>query len=105
MLQISLYGREMATNTASMRIATPWGRATLVEQVALAQSAGDKRFKSLVELLESERGEQLIRFAYSTDGTVRRGPVTLRLKDLAKLRSALAKAPALAAALDLGGDA
>lgn len=96
----------MATNTASAsRIATPWGRATLVEQVALAQSTGDRRFKSLVELLESERGEQLIRFAYSTDGTVRRGPVTLRLKDLAKLRTALAKAPALAAALELGGDA
>jgi hypothetical protein len=45
----------MATNTSSpSRIATPWGRATLVEQVALPQSVGDKRFKSLFELLETE---------------------------------------------------
>jgi hypothetical protein len=96
----------MATNTASpSRIATPWGRATLIEQASFAQNAGDKRFRSLVELLENERGEQLIRFAYSTDGIVRRGPVTLRLKDLPKLRTALAKTPALAAALDLGRDA
>jgi hypothetical protein len=86
-------------------IATPWGRTTLVEQVALAQAVGDKRFKSIVELLETDRGEQLVRFAYSTDGTVRRGPVTLRLKDLSKLRASLAKTPALAAALGLGGDA
>jgi len=96
----------MATHTASpSRIATPWGRATLIEQVSLAQTVGDKRFKSLVELLENERGDQLIRFAYSTDGVVRRGPVTLRLKDMAKLRAALARTPALAAALELGGDA
>jgi len=96
----------MATNTARpTRIATPWGRTTLVEQVGLTQSAGDKRFKSLVELLENEKGEQLVRIAYSTDGVVRRGPVTLREKDLAKLRMALAKSPALSAALGLGGDA
>lgn len=86
-------------------IATPWGRSTLLEQVALPQSAGDKRFKSVVELLETDRGEQLIRFAYTTDGTARRGPVTLRLRDLAKLRAALAKAPNLAEALGLGGEA
>jgi hypothetical protein len=96
----------MATNTASpSRIATPWGRMTLIEQVGLSQSVGDKRFKSLVELLENEKGEQLVRIAYSTDGIVRRGPVTLRQKDLQKLRLALEKAPALAAVLGLGGDA
>lgn len=97
----------MATNTPSRsRIATPWGRSTLLEHVALPQTAGDKRFKSVVELLETDGGDRLIRFAYSTDGVVRRGPVTLRLKDLAKLRTALAKAPTLAEALrDLGGDA
>ena len=96
----------MATNTASpSRIATPWGRSTLLEQVALPQNAGDKRFKSLVELLETEKGDLLVRIAYSTDGTVRRGPVTLRAKDIDKLHLALAKAPALSAALGLGGDA
>lgn len=96
----------MPINTARpAHVATPWGRATLVERVALPQSAGDKRFKSLVELLETDRGEQLVRIAYSTDGTVRRGPVTLRLKDIDKLRAALATAPALAATLGLGDGA
>ena len=93
----------MATTTSSPRIATPWGRTTLVEQVGLPQSVGDKRFKSLVELLETEKGDYLVRIAYSTDGVVRRGPVTLRAKDIAKLHTALAKTPALAAALGLGG--
>lgn len=93
----------MATNTARpTHIATPWGRTTLVEHVALPQSAGEKRFKSVVELLENEKGEQLVRIAYSTDGTVRRGPVTLRRRDLQKLRAILEKAPALAAALEIG---
>jgi hypothetical protein len=97
----------MATNTAPRsHIATPWGRSRLIEHVALPQTAGDKRFKSVIELLETDRGERLIRIAYSTDGVVRRGPVTLRLRDLAKLRTALAKAPTLAEALGaLGGDA
>jgi hypothetical protein len=75
---------------------TPWGPATLVEQLRLPQQAGDKRFASVVELLENDRGERLVRFAYSTDGTTRRGPVTLRERDLARLRKELAKRPALA---------
>ncbi|HEV2590467.1 MAG TPA: hypothetical protein VGU02_01115 [Gaiellaceae bacterium] len=96
----------MASNTTTpSRIATPWGRTTLVEQVTLPQSVGDKRFKSLVELLETEKGDYLVRIAYSTDGSVRRGPVTLRPKDIEKLHTALAKTPALAAVLGLGGDA
>jgi hypothetical protein len=36
-----------------------------------------------------------VRVAYSTDGVVRRGPVTLRARDLDRLRDALEKAPAL----------
>ena len=78
------------------RIATPFGPATLVERVSLPQKVGERRFTSLVELLETERGEQLVRIAYSTDGVVRRGPVTLRARDLARLRDALAKTPSLA---------
>ena len=78
------------------RIATPFGLATLVERVSLPQKVGERRFTSLVELLETERGEQLVRIAYSTDGVVRRGPVTLRARDLARLRDALAKTPSLA---------
>jgi hypothetical protein len=87
------YGRCMTT------IATPWGTATLVERLMLRQQAGDKRFASVVELLENDRGERLVRFAYSTDGTTRRGPVTLRERDLQRLREALAKSPELAEAL------
>jgi hypothetical protein len=98
-----------STATAATRIATPWGPAALVEQLRLSQQAGDKRFTSLVELLDNERGERLVRFAYSTDGTTRRGPVTLRERDLARLRKELARKPLLAEALadafDAGGDA
>jgi hypothetical protein len=78
------------------KTATPFGPATVVERVSLPQKAGDKRFSSVIELLETDRGDRLIRVAYSTDGTVRRGPVTLRARDLERLRTALAKAPELA---------
>ena len=40
-----------------------------------------------------------MRFAYATDGVARRGPVTLRERDLARLRSALAEHPGIAEAL------
>ena len=84
-------------------ITTAWGRATLVDEVKVQQRAGDKRFASLVQLLEDERGDPLVRFAYTTDGVVRRGPVTLRRADLERLRKALAQHEALAAALGIGG--
>jgi hypothetical protein len=83
--------------------ATPWGPATLVERVALKQQAGERRFASVVELLETTRGERLVRFAYSTGGTARRGPVTLRARDVQRLHAALAETPQLADALKLGG--
>jgi hypothetical protein len=75
----------------------------LVEEVTLQQRAGERRFSSHVQLLETEGGERIVRFAYSTGGVVRRGPVTLRARDLDRLRSALAEHPALAQALGLGG--
>ncbi len=84
------------TNTA-----TPWGPATVVERLVLAQRAADKRFSSVVELLETARGERLVRFAYTTGGAARRGPVTLRAADLERLRRALEKTPELAATLGL----
>jgi hypothetical protein len=80
-------------------ITTAWGKATVVDEIKLQQRAGDKRFASLVQLLESEKGEPLVRFAYTTDGVVRRGPVTLRGVDLERLRKALGDHEALAAAL------
>ena len=82
---------------------TPWGTATLVERLVLPQRAGEKRFSSVVELLEDARGERLVRFAYTTGGVSRRGPVTLRSRDLTRLREALAKTPVLAETLGLGG--
>ena len=83
---------------------TPWGAATVVDQLSLQQRAGDKRFASIVQLLDGG-GEQLVRFAYSTGGSARRGPVTLRARDLERLRTELAKHPELAAALGFGSDA
>jgi hypothetical protein len=83
------------------RAATPWGPATLVEELKLQQQAGEKRFASLVQLLETASGERLVRFAYATDGVARRGPVTLRVRDLDKLRQALEKHPGLRETLRL----
>ena len=81
------------------KAATPWGAATLVEELSVPQRAGEKRFATIVQLLENERGERLLRFAYSTGGTVRRGPVTLRGRDLERLRASLAEHPQLAEVL------
>ena len=81
--------------------ATPWGRAELVEELTLRQQAGERRFASIVQLLETANGERLVRFAYSTGGTVRRGPVTLRQRDVARLHELLAKRPELSEALRL----
>jgi hypothetical protein len=78
---------------------TPWGKATSLEEVSVPQRAGDKRFTTRVELLESGAGERLVRFSYATDGSARRGPVTLRGRDLAKLHAALERAPELRQAL------
>jgi hypothetical protein len=80
---------------------TPWGAAELVEQVTVQQRAGAKRFSSVFEVLETDAGERLVRIAYSTDGKARRGPVTLRGRDVERLRVALGEHPALAEALGL----
>jgi hypothetical protein len=80
---------------------TPWGPAELVEELRLAQRAGDKRFASVVQLLEGKGGERLVRFAYTTGGSARRGPVTLRARDLERLRAGLAERPGLSEALGL----
>jgi hypothetical protein len=84
------------------KTATPWGPAELVEELKLVQqAAGGKRFSSLVQLLEGRGGETLVRFAYATTGSARRGPVTLRARDLERLRAGLADRPRLAEALGL----
>ena len=83
------------TKTKAKTAETPWGRATVVEQLSIPQQAGDKRFASVVELLETAAGVRLVRIAYTTDGHVRRGPVTLRLRDVARVRSGLARTTGL----------
>jgi hypothetical protein len=80
-------------------ITTPWGKATEVEQVSVAQRSGEKRFSTVVQLLETSDGERLVRFAYTTGGSARRGPVTLRAKDLARMQALLERAPELREAL------
>ncbi|MBA2297160.1 MAG: hypothetical protein H0W14_03910 [Actinobacteria bacterium] len=80
---------------------TPWGTANLLDELRLPQQAGEKRFSSLVQLLETKQGERLVRFAYATGGTARRGPVTLRARDLERLRVLLTKHPGLQETLRL----
>ena len=67
----------------------------------MPQRAGEKRFSVVVQLLETRGGERLIRFAYTTEGSARRGPVTMRARDLERLRAALERAPVLEEALGL----
>lgn len=88
----------MATTAKTRRktSTTPWGAAHTVEQLTLSQRAGEKRFATVVQLLETDKGERYVRFAYTTGGTARRGPVTLRARDLERLRAALAEHPGLA---------
>ena len=80
---------------------TPWGAASVVDEVRVQQRAGEKRFASVVQLLEAKGGERLVRFAYTTGGSARRGPVTLRARDLERLRAGLAERPGLSEALGL----
>jgi hypothetical protein len=81
------------------RKATPWGSASLLDEVRVQQRAGEKHFATIVQLLETEKGERLVRFSYSTGGVGRRGPVTLRARDLERLRAALVDHPDLAEAI------
>jgi hypothetical protein len=83
------------------KAATPWGTASVLDEVTLPQEADGRTFSSLVQLLEGPAGERLVRFAYATDGSARRGPVTLRAEDVEALRRALADHPQLASALPL----
>jgi len=82
-------------------VTTPWGKAKTIEEVSVPQRAGEKRFMTKVELLETGEGEHLVRFSYATDGASRRGPVTLRERDLAKLGAVLERAPELRQALEV----
>ncbi len=84
------------------RAATPWGPADLVEELTVPQQAGKKRFASKVQLLETAKGEKLVRFSYAGSGGGARGPVTLRERDIGRLKAALEQCPALGEALGIG---
>ena len=94
-------GTKTAGSAGPGKAATPWGPAGLVDELVVRQQAGERRFASVVQLLETARGERLVRFAYSTDGTARRGPVTLRERDVVRLRALLDEHPEIGAALGL----
>lgn len=83
----------------SMSTSTAWGKAKVKERVSIPQRADGRDFASVIELLEGPDGASMVRFAYSTGDAARRGPVTLRAPDLARLKKALATKPELAAAL------
>ena len=110
LLQVSAYSRHMSSATVKATAkksakdrtaATPWGAATVLEEAVVPQRAGKRRFSVVVQLLETQGGDRLIRFAYTTDGSARRGPVTMRARDLERLRAALERAPVLKEALGL----
>lgn len=82
-------------------VTTPWGKAEVLDELRLAQRAGERRFGSIVQLLEAADGERLVRFAYTTDGQARRGPVTFRARDLERLRAGLERSPQLKEVLAL----
>ncbi len=67
--------------------------------MSVAQRAGERRFATVVQLLETGDGERLVRFAYTTGDSARRGPVTLRAKDLERMRKLVERAPGLKDAL------
>ena len=83
------------------KAATPWGPAELVEELTVPQQAGKKRFASKLQLLETAKGERLVRFSYTGAGGGVRGPVTLRTRDIGRLKAALAEYPALAETLGI----
>jgi hypothetical protein len=88
-----------ATRAKVRTAATPWGSAAVLEEATVPQKAGDRRFTVVAQLLETRAGERLVRIAYATDGSTRRGPVTMRARDIERLRAALERAPALAEVL------
>ncbi len=83
------------------KAATAWGEAAIVDELTVPQAAGERAFAAVVQLLADGDGARYVRFAYTTDGVARRGPVTFREEDLARLRAELGGHPELAAALGL----
>ena len=85
--------REVGTNTRTLSryvVSHDDGDDTLGQgdgnrRGLVAAAGGREAVHDRVELLETTGGERLVRFSYATSGSARRGPVTLRERDLAKL--------------------
>ena len=73
----------------------------MVEEVKVAQRASEKRFTTIVQLLAGANDEPFVRISYTTDGVVRRGPVTMSVRDLERVLNEVAEQPGLAAAFRL----
>jgi hypothetical protein len=58
--------RERSSVVAMTKATTPWGKTVVVEELAVPQRAGEKRFATIVQLLADAKGDELVRFAYST---------------------------------------
>jgi len=96
----------MTTKPAAKRkVETPWGAAEVVEEVKVPQRAGEKRFATVVQLLAGSNDEPYVRISYTTDGVVRRGPVTMKLRELGRVLAAVEEQPGLAAAFRMRGGA
>ena len=87
------------------RVTTPWGPAAVVEEARVAQRVGEKRFAATVQLLAGADDQPYVRVSYTTDGVARRGPVTLKVRELERLLAAVRELPGLAAAFRMGGGA
>jgi hypothetical protein len=74
----------------------PWGRAELIEEVAVESpnERGEPVLVGVAHLREPD-GSELVRFFYRSSGRVGRGPLTLRAADRAGLKAALAGSPRL----------
>jgi hypothetical protein len=83
------------------RRTTPWGRATLVEEVAIDHEALDRGYTAVVQLLELQDGEQLVRFGARAQGAHRLNCLTLRASELEELEEGLLEAERLASVLRL----
>ena len=80
---------------------TPWGKATVVEEVVLDQQIEERRHDALVQLLELPDGSQALRFSARRQGAKRLTCLSLRADEVERLSEALLDTPRLAAVLRL----
>lgn len=84
-----------------MDATTPWGRAAVVEEVAVEHDTGERRYDAIVQLLETRAGVQLVRFGSRAQGAHRLACLTLRADELQALEEALIETERLASVLRL----